>query len=218
VNPVVARSWSRGLGRGFRKALSWLARNWVWAVSLLSLAYLGFALLAPVLMAAGHPIIGRLIYAAYAPLCHQWPDRSYFLFGTRLEYSFDELRSWLGTEVTRNYVGDQVLGYKTAMCQRCLAMFGMISVAGLLYGARARRGRVVTPLSWWIVGLLLVPVVVDGGGQLLGLWESTWWSRSMTGMLFGIAWVGWVYPRLGNSMTEVLLSLENHSRSEEVAV
>ena len=107
---------ARKLGLGLALVVSWLARHWLWAANLFSLAYLGFAFLAPVLMATGHGLAGRAIYAAYSPLCHQWPDRSYFLFGPKVLYSLAELHSWLGTEVTRHYVGEPALGYKVAIC------------------------------------------------------------------------------------------------------
>ncbi len=207
----------RRLEQGLRMLISWLARHWLWTANLFCLAYLGFALLAPVLMTTGHQLLGRLIYAAYSPLCHQWPDRSYFLFGPNVQYSLAELRLRLGTEVTRHYVGESAVGYKVAICQRCVAMYGVMLVGGLLYGLGRRREREMEPLPWWGVLLLLIPVVFDGGGQLIGLWESTWGVRSVTGGLFGVAWVGWVYPNLDEAMTEMLRFLRDSSRSKEGA-
>lgn len=216
MNPVASGRRPGGFERGVVALLHGLARHWLCGANVFSSAYLGLALLAPILMAAGHALAAEIIYTVYSPLCHQWPDRSYFMYGPQVQYSLSELRSWLGTEVTRYYVGEPALGYKTAMCQRCIAMFGVILVAGLLYAIKRRRVGVVKPLSWWSVALLLVPVAVDGGGQLIGLWESTWWSRSVTGMLFGIAWVGWVYPYVDSAMRDVLQSAENVSDPEGV--
>lgn len=195
---------------------SWLAGHWLWGANLFSLAYLGFAILAPMLMATGYFLSGRVVYAAYSYLCHQWPDRSYFLFGPEARYSLAELRLWLGTEVSRYYVGDSALGYKVAICQRCVAMYGIMLLGGLAYGLARRRRDGMKPLSWWGVLILLVPVAVDGGGQLIGLWESTWLVRTITGGLFGVAWVGWVYPLLDEAMMEMLRSMEDVSRAREV--
>jgi uncharacterized membrane protein len=59
------------------------------------------------------------------------------------------------------------------------------------------------PLS--IKGFLamIAPMGIDGTGQLIGLWESTWWSRLVTGALFGVACVWLLYPYLERGMREV---------------
>jgi len=215
VNRRAPNPLARKLGLGLALVVSWLARHWLWAANLFSLAYLGFAFLAPVLMATGHGLAGRAIYAAYSPLCHQWPDRSYFLFGPRVLCSLAELRSWLGTEVTRHYVGDAALGYKVAICERCVAMYGTILVGGLLYGLLRHRRRGLEPLPWWLVLILLLPVAVDGGGQLFGLWESTWWARTVSGGLFGIAWVGWLYPYVDEAVPQIVGFVAEVSRPKE---
>ena len=217
MKTTASRAWTGRFGLGLVSLASWAARHWLWGANLFSLAYLGFAFLAPVLMATEHYLAGRVIYAAYSLLCHQWPDRSYFLFGPQVQYSLAELRLRLGTEVTRYYVGEPALGYKVAICQRCVAMYGVILAVGLLYGLLRRKESGVRPLSWWGVLLLLVPVVIDGGGQLIGLWESTWWVRTITGGLFGVAWVAWVYPYLDEAVEEMLTFMADVPRLEEVS-
>ncbi len=96
-------------------------------------------------------------------------------------------------------------------------MYGVILAVGLLYGLLRRKESGVRPLSWWGVLLLLVPVVIDGGGQLIGLWESTWWVRTITGGLFGVAWVAWVYPYLDEAVEEMLTFMADVPRLEEVS-
>jgi uncharacterized membrane protein len=44
----------------------------------------------------------------------------------------------------------------------------------------------ITELRWWLVVLALIPIGVDGVGQLLGYWESTNPIRLVTGGLIGV--------------------------------
>ena len=53
--------------------------------------YVGLPLLAPVLMDAGWTTPAKIIYIVYRPLCHQLPERSYFLGGPEHVYSAEEL-------------------------------------------------------------------------------------------------------------------------------
>jgi uncharacterized membrane protein len=198
-------------------SIPWLGRHWLFAVNLAMALFIGGTLLPPVLMSLGLVGPAQVTYKLYGLNCHQLPERSYFLFGPQVQYSLAELRLRLGTEVTRYYVGEPALGYKVAICQRCVAMYGAILAVGLLYGLLRRKENGVRPLSWWCVILLLVPVALDGGGQLIGLWESTWWVRTITGVLFGAAWVGWIYPYLDEAVEEMLTFMADVSRFKEVS-
>ena len=50
-------------------------------------------------------------------------------------------------------------------------------------------------------------MVIDGSGQLFALWESTWWSRVLSGSLFGVACVWLAYPYIEAGMSDVLRTL-----------
>ncbi len=63
--------------------------------------------------------------------------------------------------------------------------------------------RRLRPLSVRQFLLLIVPMAVDGGGQFIGLWSSTWLTRVITGALFGVACIGLTYPYLEQGMREV---------------
>lgn len=89
---------------------------------------------------------------------------------------------------TRSYFLE---GYQMAFCQRNTAIYGSILLAGLVYAWR--RGR-IRPLSLGLYLLLCLPMAIDGGTQLLGLRESTWLLRTITGSLFGTASVWLLYP------------------------
>jgi uncharacterized membrane protein len=155
----------------------------------------------PVLMITGHASVARLLYTMFRPLCHQLPERSFFLFGPQFAYRFDELQRLVGLDVALRYIGDPVIGYKMAVCQRDAATFAALSLSGLVFAALRRS---TTPLSLKAFFLVSAPMAIDGLGQLLRLWESTWWSRVITGGLFGTACVWLTFPYIAVGMRDVL--------------
>ncbi|MFH1086542.1 MAG: DUF2085 domain-containing protein [Chloroflexota bacterium] len=174
--------------------------HWLAVANLALVLYVGLPFLAPVLMESGHEGAARLIYTVFRPLCHQLPERSFFLLGPQSVYSHEELTVRLGGWVPSRYIGALELGFKVAVCQRCVAIYGVMLLAGLLFGLVRRH---VPPLSLIGFGLLILPTAIDGGGQLVGLWTSTWWLRLLTGALFGIACVWLTYPHIERGMREV---------------
>ena len=74
------------------------------------------------------------------------------------------------------YVGNPEIGYKVAICERDVAIYGSIFLGGLLFGVArsyfARRGRRVPKLPVKVYLILLIPMVVDGVTQLVGLREK----------------------------------------------
>lgn len=188
-----------------------LSKRWLALFNLAIGLYVLLPILAPVLMAGGAPRIGQLIYAAYRPACHQLPERSFFFFGPRRIYSLDELHAadlvgeQEGPLARQRFLGTPGIGFKAALCQRDLALYGGMVVAGLAFGLlRALRPkRPLRPLKLWIFGLLLLPMVVDGGTQLLMLRESTALLRVVTGALTGVACVWLLYPHLQQAFDDL---------------
>jgi len=180
--------------------LRFVARHWL----LLANVATGLQALAPILppflMVSGHTGLARLLYRLFQPLCHQLPERSFFLFGPRLSYTFDELSGLVGGDVPLRYVGNAAIGYKTAVCQRDVATYVALFLAGLAFGAIRRQVR---PLRLTGFVLLALPMAIDGSAQLLGLWQSTWWSRTVSGAAFGVACVWLAFPQIEAAMHEV---------------
>jgi uncharacterized membrane protein len=98
----------------------------------------------------------------------------------------------------RWFLGNPQVGYKVALCERDMAIYGAMFLFGILYALTNKR---IPPLPWqiWLlVGIL--PVAIDGLSQLLSqppfaFWdfrESTPIFRTLTGFLFGFttAWYG----------------------------
>ena len=77
---------------------------------------------------------------------------------------------------------------------------------GLLRGRLRPAGRPLPKLPLWGYALLLVPLAIDGGTQLIGWHESTWPLRLITGVLFGAATVWLAYPYVQDAMDDVLRS------------
>ncbi len=178
-----------------------IAKHWLLLVNLVIGIYAGLPVLAPVLMALGYPWPAKVIYTVYESLCHQLPQRSFFLFGPRLAYSLETLQELLGPEMlTRAFIGNAALGYKMAYCQRDTAMYGSMLLAGMVFGLVRRRLR---PLPFAIYLVLLAPWAFDGLVQLLTSYESSWQLRTITGSLFGLATVWFAYPYLEVGMTDL---------------
>jgi uncharacterized membrane protein len=155
-------------------------------------------------MVNGHTSAARLLYTAFQPLCHQLPERSFFLFGPQFSYKLGELERLMGPDVPLRYIGDAAVGYKMAVCQRDMATFVAMFLAGLAFVPLRGRPK---PLQLRAFALFAMPMAIDGLGQLLGLWESTWWSRVVTGMLFGVACVWLAFPYVESGMTDVRRAL-----------
>ena len=187
--------------------------SWHWLL-LFNTAIGIFALLpilAPILMVTGHARWGRFIYAFLGLSCHQLPERSFFLFGPRLAYALNQLEFLVGPSVPLRYIGDAATGFKMAVCERDVAIYGSILLGGLLYGVArstlARRGRRVPKLPVKIYLIFLLPMLVDGITQLMGLRESVWQLRLVTGMLVGLATVWLAYPHIDDAMRDTLRSM-----------
>ena len=73
-------------------------------------------------------------------VCHQWAFRSYFLFGPDATYGPDDARDLVGPQEMYRFVGSPDLGYKVAFCERDVAIYLSVLIAGLAY-ARLPRPR-----------------------------------------------------------------------------
>ncbi|MCC9078600.1 DUF2085 domain-containing protein [Litorilinea aerophila] len=182
-----------------------IARHWLALFNMAWGLYLGLALLAPVLMHLGLVGPAQILYSLYSFVCHQLPDHSYFLFGAHPTPLQPELQAGgmapgLSLWEQRRFVGNPALGYKVAICERDVAIYGSIWLAGLLFVLLRRR---LAPLPWRVYLLLIIPMAIDGLTQLVGLRESNWWLRTVTGALFGVATVWLAYPYVEEAMAGV---------------
>jgi len=202
------------------RLLHFISSHWLALFNLLILLYVGLPFLAPVLMKAGADRQANWIYKAYSPLCHQWAFRSWFLFGPQPAYprelagtSLTSLAAATGIddndfEAAREYVGNEQVGYKVALCQRDVAIYSGLLLGGVVFAGVRRRLRPMPIWAWLVFGIL--PVALDGGSQLLGVFpflgwmarESTPLLRTVTGLAFGLANMWLAYPYVEESMDE----------------
>jgi uncharacterized membrane protein len=202
-------------------AIFWLTKHWVAVLNTLAFLYIGIPFLAPLLMLTGSPRTAHIIYLVYRPMCHQLPQRSWFLGGVQAHYSLMQLADMVGSDSTpevwsRDFVGTPSVGYKVALCQRDVAIYGTIVLVGLLYGVFHRRIK-IRPLKWWLYVVFgVLPMLVDGGYQWLSyliafIWpsnpyiqphETTPLLRTITGALFGAATIWLAYPYVEATMDE----------------
>ena len=202
------------------QAVLFFARHWLAVFNLVVFVYVAMPFAAPTLLELGADRPARWIYAVYSPLCHQLAFRSFFLFGGQPVYP----RAAAGTHWTtygqatgqseddffnaRRFTGNPRVGYKVALCERDIAIYGGILLAGLLFGL-VRKWLHPAPIALWFL-LGIVPVAVDGGSQLLSnlpflhlaVRESTPFLRVLTGSLFGIMNVWMAYPYVEETMHE----------------
>ncbi len=94
-----------------------------------------------------------------------------------------------------------ILGHPMAFCERDVATYGSMALVGIAFALAGRRWR---PLPWRWYLLSLLPMAADGSTQLLGMRESNWELRLLTGAIFGTATVLLAYPNLERFAREVL--------------
>lgn len=209
----------------------WIAKRYLLVLNLFMLFYVGLPFLAPALMKTGAEWPARAIYRMYKPLCHQFGFRSFFLFGEQSYYplaeagvsgvkTFEEATGIAHLDdpysptrfEARNYIGDETVGYKLALCERDIAIYAAILAFGVVFGITRRRFKSLHWMLWLFVGV--APIGLDGFSQLFSQFnwdwlaalipyrESTPFLRVLTGALFGFTTAWFAYPNIEESMTE----------------
>ncbi|HLO30585.1 MAG TPA: DUF2085 domain-containing protein [Anaerolineales bacterium] len=216
---------------GSDRLMNWISRHYLAFINLFMLLYFGLPILAPVLMKAGATLPANVIYTIYKPLCHQFGFRSFFLFGEQPYYplqeaglsgvkTFEQITGFVDLRnpiaysrlQARQFTGNETVGYKMALCERDMGIYGAMLLFGVVY---ALTGRRIKPLHWmlWIL-IGLVPIGLDGFSQLFSQMEWSWlvsilpyrestpFLRVLTGGLFGLTTAWFAYPYMEESMAE----------------
>jgi len=199
----------------------WFSKHYLAVFNILVFIYISIPFIAPVLMKVGADKPAGLIYRAYGFVCHQFAFRSWFLFGEQIAYpresagvtgfiSYEQATGLDGNDIlsARAFIGNPQIGFKVALCQRDIAIYGGILLFGIIFALTKRRLKPIHLLIWIFLGI--VPIALDGLSQLLSqpplnlipYRESTPMLRTITGFLFGFltAWFG--YPYVEESMSE----------------
>jgi uncharacterized membrane protein len=133
-------------------------------VTLGSLAIVSLIVGAPLALNAGHPFWGLTIYRAFSYVCHQIPERSFF-----------------------------VEGHPFAVCARCTGLYAGFTVATIAYPlVRSLRQTNAPPRKWLFMAA--APLAIDFALGFFGIWNNTHFSRFATGALLGSVAVFYVMP------------------------
>jgi uncharacterized membrane protein len=131
-----------------------------------SLAVMAMIIGAPLALEAGHPFWALTIYRAFSYVCHQIPERSFFI----AEHQF-------------------------AVCARCTGLYAGFTVATVLYPLVRSLRQTEAPRRRWLF-LAAAPLTVDFALGFFGIWNNTHLSRFTTGALLGAVAVFYVMPGL----------------------
>jgi uncharacterized membrane protein len=118
------------------------------------LVWLGGIILAPWLRSRSSPLT-PLLYACFAPVCHQIPERSFALFG-----------------------------FPLAVCARCFGIYAGFLAGMVLYPIRRGFTSVHVPKTAFFLAIS-APIVCDTAANVLGLWHSPNTLRFFLGLLWG---------------------------------
>ena len=121
---------------------------------------------APLAQASGHSSLAFAIYGAFGKLCHQLPERSFF-----------------------------IAGQKFAVCARCTGLYLGFTSLALLYPLLKSLKHTDSPPRRWLF-IAAVPMAVDFFLGYFGIWDNTHLSRFLTGFLLGGVVVFFVMPGL----------------------
>jgi uncharacterized membrane protein len=206
----------------------WISKHYLAIFNLFLILYIGIPFLAPIFKKAGLNTAAKVVYKIYSPLCHQWAFRSFFLFGEQAYYphaaanisgvqSFEQVSGITDLNdpsrlQARLFEGNALLGYKVALCERDVAIWGAMALFGVVYSLTGRKLPKLHWLIWVVVGL--GPIGLDGFSQLfsqvpntfiqsiLPYRESTPLLRVLTGFLFGLMTAWFMFPLIEESMAD----------------
>ncbi len=139
----------------------------VWVIGLAVVSAWVFAIvLTPVAKANGFTGISTPIYHFYSYICHQIPDRSFYVEGAQF-----------------------------GVCSRCFGVYFGILFGFVIYPLW-RRIDEIEPLPRFWLFLSLIPIAVDWSLTIFGIWENTHLSRFITGLILGVACATFIIPAL----------------------
>ncbi len=126
-------------------------------ISLLFFFLVAFTILAPIASFLEYFRFSEGIYFIYGFLCHQMPERSFWLLNDPI-----------------------------AVCSRCFGIYSGLFVGAVILPAMLglSNDRSFSPL--WVI-FSLIPIGIDWSLTYFGIWENTGLSRFFTGAILGSA-------------------------------
>jgi uncharacterized membrane protein len=139
----------------------------IWSIIALgSLTISTSIIAAPLALSSGHLVWALPLYRAFSFVCHQIPERSFF-----------------------------IAGHPFAVCARCSGLYAGFTIAAIAYPlVRSLKKTDAPPRKWLFIAA--APLTIDYAVGLFGIWENTHASRFVTGALLGSVAVLYVMPGL----------------------
>ncbi len=131
-----------------------------------SIAVMSLIIGAPLAFKAGHPVLGQAIYRGFSYVCHQIPERSFFIG----EHQF-------------------------AVCARCTGLYAGFTLATVVYPLVRSLRQIEAPARKWLF-IAAAPLAIDFTLGYVGIWNNTHFSRFATGALLGAVAVLYIMPGL----------------------
>src|SRR6267143_3530296 len=119
---------------------------------------------APLALNSGHLVWALPIYRAFSLVCHQIPERSFF-----------------------------IAGHPFAVCARCFGLYAGFTLATIFYPLLRSLKRIDAPPRMWLF-IAAAPLAIDYALGAFGIWNNTHTSRCITGALLGAVAVFYVMP------------------------
>ncbi|NWJ45607.1 MAG: DUF2085 domain-containing protein [Chloroflexi bacterium] len=149
---------------GFTGFLRFMSQRWLTVLNTFNIGMVGLALAVPLAEQQGWRWLSVPVNGLCNLLCVQEPSHSFF-----------------------------IEGHQMGLCQRCLAIYALLGLTGLLFHIIRNR---LQPLKLWQYGIFSLPMLIDAFTQLFGWRQSAWELRLLTGGLFAIGTVWYIYPQI----------------------
>jgi uncharacterized membrane protein len=150
-----------------------------------ALFFVGLLVAAPLAQANGLQWLSFVVYQAFSHVCHQSPERSFY-----------------------------IAGYPLAVCARCTGLYVGFAAAVVFYPVMTSLKRTHAPERKWLF-IAAAPLAIDFALGFIGIWENNHASRLLTGALLGAVSVFFILPGLVQlSLYQRLFGLKSTKEGE----
>jgi uncharacterized membrane protein len=154
--------------------------------------------------------IANSFYQFHSNFCHQRLDRSFCFFsdgsfGDCMKENAVAIQKNPSTGRSHGVVIGEVKGFELAACARDNGVYFGMLIGALLLPFFKKIESTEAPQPIYLI-LAIIPLAIDGTGQLIGLWESTNLMRVVTGFIAGFVVPIYLLPMLNS----FLLSKEHN--------
>ena len=136
-------------------------------------------------------ILGLVVFSAFAV-----PVLAYFGFDSLSKQMYNAMHYICGQIPSHS---PYICGHQCGLCFRCTAIYSTLFITSAIFVFAKKR---IQGISWWMLGLLTLPMAWDGLTQLFGLRESTTALRLLTGGLFGLGCALFTLPLVHKTLLE----------------